>query len=155
MDPTSHLRPWLQFGSGTVLAAPGSSLYGQLRSYRYGIDDSISWIFSGTNQIDVEIKISLQALGVATDGGGVDSLPLLRLQVGASPLVQCLAHASLLCDLVLVILSAAEAHRMTIPWQSYRFESIKKSLLASDVDVQQASLCVVINQPVGNPKRKV
>jgi hypothetical protein len=28
-------------------------------------------------------------------------------------------------------------------------------LLASDVDVQQASLCVVINQPVGNPKRKV
>jgi hypothetical protein len=29
------------------------------------------------------------------------------------------------------------------------------SMLASDVDVQQASLCVVINQPVGNPKRKV
>jgi hypothetical protein len=31
----------------------------------------------------------------------------------------------------------------------------KRELLASDVDVQQASLCVVINQPVGNPKRKV
>jgi hypothetical protein len=31
----------------------------------------------------------------------------------------------------------------------------RAALLASDVDVQQASLCVVINQPVGNPKRKV
>jgi hypothetical protein len=28
-------------------------------------------------------------------------------------------------------------------------------MLTSDVDVQQASLCVVIDQPVGNPKRKV
>jgi hypothetical protein len=35
------------------------------------------------------------------------------------------------------------------------FEADSDSLLASDVDVQQASLCVVINQPVGNPKRKV
>jgi hypothetical protein len=54
-------------------------------------------------------------------------LPLLRLQVGTSPLVQRLAHASLLRDLVLVILSAAEAQEMTISRQSYRFESIKKS----------------------------
>jgi hypothetical protein len=33
--------------------------------------------------------------------------------------------------------------------------SLRGLVLASDVDVQQASLCVVINQPVGNPKRKV
>jgi hypothetical protein len=34
-------------------------------------------------------------------------------------------------------------------------EERAEAVLASDVDVQQASLCVVINQPVGNPKRKV
>jgi hypothetical protein len=101
-------------------AAPGSSLYGQLRSSRYGLDDSS--ISGGTNQIDIEIKISLRALDVATDGGHVDSLPLLQLQVGASPLVQCLAHCSLATS------SASsyrqrKAHRMTISRQLYQFGS--------------------------------
>jgi hypothetical protein len=54
-----------------------------------------------------------------------------------------------------VLLSVARSHPVLVIGLPVTLIPGSGGVLASDVDVQQASLCVVINQPVGNPKRKV